>query len=218
MTGLFGSTLNASRVPIRRLGEQHRPEIESHLLTLSSADRYLRFGYAAKDEHVARYVSRLDFERDEVFGIFNRNLALLAMAHMAYVIEPGQPQRVEFGVSVVPDARGRGYGKLLFDRAVTHARNQGVSTLFIHALTENKVMLGIATQAGATVVHEGAESQAHLLLPSASFESQVQELLEEQVARTDYHLKAQAKQIRGLLDVVHEIRDGVRDARGKAGP
>ncbi len=218
MAGLFGSSSSSSRVPIRRLGEQQRPVIEAHLLTLDAADRYLRFGYSANDEHIARYVAQLDFERDEVFGVFNRQLVLLAVAHLAYVVEPGQPQRLEFGVSVVPHARGRGYGKQLFDRAVTHARNQGVSTLFIHALTENKVMLGIARQAGATVVHEGSESQAHLLLPSASFESQVQELLEEQMARADYHLKVQAKQIRGLLDVVHEIRDGVRDARGKVGP
>jgi GNAT superfamily N-acetyltransferase len=217
MVALFASS-SSSRVPIRRLGEQQRPAIQAHLLTLDASDRYLRFGYSANDEHIARYVAQLDFERDEVFGVFSRKLELLAVAHLAYMVEHGQPQRVEFGVSVAPDARGRGYGKQLFDRAVTHARNQGVSTLFIHALTENKVMLGIARQAGAAVVHEGAESQAHLLLPLASFESQVQELLEEQMARTDYHLKVQAKHIRGLLDVVHEIRDGVRDARGKVGP
>lgn len=200
------------------MGEQHRPAIEAHLLALDGGDRYLRFGYSANNEHIARYVAQLDFERDEVFGVFNRKLQLLAVAHLAYVLEPGKPQRVEFGVSVVPEARGRGYGKQLFERAVTHARNQGVSTLFIHALTENKVMLGIARQAGATVVQEGSESQAHLLLPSANFESQVQELFAEQMARTDYQIKLHAKQFQGLLDAVHEIRDGVRDARGKAGP
>lgn len=30
------------------------------------------FGYAANDEQVRRYVSGLDFERDEIFGIYNR--------------------------------------------------------------------------------------------------------------------------------------------------
>ena len=31
-----------------------------------------------------QYVQQIDFDRDEVFGIFNRRLRLLAMAHLAY--------------------------------------------------------------------------------------------------------------------------------------
>ena len=47
-------------------------------------DRYLRFGYAATDEQIERYVDGLDFERDEIFGIYNRRLELIAMAHLAF--------------------------------------------------------------------------------------------------------------------------------------
>ena len=36
--------------------------------------------------------------------------------------------------------RDSGYGARLFDRAVMHARNQGVTMIFIHALTENTTM------------------------------------------------------------------------------
>jgi hypothetical protein len=35
-------------------------------------DRYLRFGYPANDEQIRRYVDQLNFDRDELFGIFNR--------------------------------------------------------------------------------------------------------------------------------------------------
>ena len=36
----------------------------------------------------------------------------------------------------------------MFERAVIHARNEGVDLLFIHALSENTAMLKIARRAG----------------------------------------------------------------------
>lgn len=199
------------KVPIRTLTAEHRPAIVEHLLQLGPRDRYLRFGYAAGDGHIQRYVAALDFERDEVFGVFNRRLRLIAMAHLAYLHPqavagedpPGamQPPQgsAEFGVSVNHHARGRGYGMQLFRRAVVHARNHGVHQLFIHALTENMAMLAIARKGGATVVQDGSESQAHLRLPPADFESQVSEMLDEQMARTDYHFKAKTRRLWHLL-------------------
>ena len=73
-----------SWVPIRSLAPRHRDRITRHLLELPERDRYLRFGYMASDSQIAQYVQQLDFERDEVLGIFNRRLRLLAMAHLAY--------------------------------------------------------------------------------------------------------------------------------------
>ena len=169
-------------VPIRRLGPDHRDAILAHLLALEPADRYLRFGYAAHDDQVRRYVERLDFERDELFGIFNRRLDLIAMAHLAYSVDPALRSCAEFGVSVTQRSRGRGYGSRLFERAVVRARNEGVSQLFIHALSENTAMLRIAHKAGAVIERCGAEAEAHLRLPPADFDSRVSEMIDQQVA------------------------------------
>lgn len=190
---------SSSLVPIRALEASQRAAIERHLLALGEGDRYLRFGYAANDDQIRRYVEGIRFDRDEVFGIFNRRLELIAMAHLAYAIEPDRRNSAEFGVSVSRHARGRGYGNRLFERAVMHARNQGVSLMYIHALSENVAMLKIARKGGATVVRDGSESEAHLELPPADFGSQMAELMEEQVARTDYHLKAQTRHFRNFL-------------------
>lgn len=200
-------------VPIRSIGPGQVERIEAHLLALEPHDRYLRFGYAANDEQISRYVAQLNFDRDELFGIFNRKLELIAMAHLAFSLDPKYTSCAEFGVSVAKSARGRGYGSRLFERAVMHARNEGVSMLFIHALSENTAMLKIARRAGAVIERDGSESEAHLRLPPADFDSRVTELVNEQVAITDYHFKAQAKQFWGLLSVLQDIRRGVRDAR-----
>lgn len=198
-----------SWVPIRSLAERHRARIATHIHSLSESDRYLRFGYPATDEQVQRYVESIDFERDEVFGIFNRRLELIAMAHLAYLpvpIQPEAPTTAEFGVSVIHRARGRGYGARLFEHAVLHARNRGCERLFIHALSENAAMLKIARNAGATVERDGPEAEAWLKLPPDSISSQVGELVGHQVAEFDYQLKLHAQRLSTWLKSVSEVK------------
>jgi RimJ/RimL family protein N-acetyltransferase len=180
-------------IPIRSLGPSHRERIAGHLVALDRDDRYLRFGYAATDEQIRRYAEKLDFERDEIFGIYNRKLELIAMAHLALSQERGHGSSAEFGVSVLRKARGRGYGSRLFERAVMHARNQGVDMLFVHALSENAAMISIARKAGAVLERMGPETDAYLRLPAATLDSRMSEMVQEQLALTDYRLKVQAK-------------------------
>lgn len=201
------------RVPIRSIGPRHGERISTHLLALGPHDRYLRFGYAANDEQILRYVAGLNFERDEIFGIFNRKLQLIAMAHLALSTDPELKSCAEFGVSVLAHARGRGYGARLFERAEMHARNEGVDMMFIHALSENTAMLNIARKAGAKIQRDGSESEAYLQLAPADLDSRVTELLEEQIAQNDYRLKVQAKQFWDWLALVQEVRQGVRSSR-----
>lgn len=205
-------------VPIRSIGSSHGERIAAHLLSLNATDRYLRFGYAANDEQVLRYVDTLNFERDDIFGIYNRKLELIAMAHLAFSADAKHSSCAEFGVSVLSAARGRGYGTRLFERAVIHARNEGVGMMFIQALSENTAMLKIARKAGATIESDGSESEAYLKLPPADLDSRVTEMLQEQIAQTDYQLKVQAKQFRSFLATLQDVRRGVRDARDKSAP
>ena len=203
-------------VPIRSLGANHRERIVRHLLALEPHDRYLRFGFAANDAQIERYAESLNFERDEIFGIYNRRLDLIAMAHLAFDPDGKLRDCAEFGVSVLKAVRGRGYGGRLFDRAAMHARNEGVNRMFIHALSENTTMLKIARKAGATVERDGSESEAHLLLLPATLDSRLAELVEEQLAQTDYRIKVQVKHFRDALSGMMASRRAGSDARRSA--
>ncbi|OYU42908.1 MAG: GNAT family N-acetyltransferase [Burkholderiales bacterium PBB4] len=200
-------------VPIRSLGENHRTRIGAHLLALDERDRYLRFGYAAQDAQILRYVEGLDFERDEIFGIYNRQVTLIAVAHLAMPATPSHARCAEFGVSVSSKARGRGWGGRLFERAALSAANAGVELMFIHALNENAAMLRIARKAGAHVERDGPESEAYLKLPAGSFDTQLAEMLGEQVAQLDYQIKVQAKQFWEFLASMQAIRRATEDAQ-----
>ncbi len=209
--------LPSALVPIRTLSERHRERIAAHLLSLGPEDRYLRFGYAASDTQVQRYVDKIDFTRDEVFGIYNRRLDLIAMAHLAYARYEEEQGSAEFGVSVVPKARGRGFGGRLFERAMVHARNAGVQQIVIHALSENTAMLKIARNAGATVQRDGPDAQAYLALPPADFDSRMAQLVDHHIGEVDYRLKMEARRLRNTVGGIQEVREGVRQARPQSG-
>lgn len=205
-------------VPTRSLGARHRDRIVAHLLGLDEADRYLRFGYPASDAQIVRYVDTLDFDRDEVFGIFNRRLELIALAHLALGdAPPADGATAEFGVSVVRKARGRGFGARLFEHAVLHARNRGVQTLQIHALSENAAMLKIARNAGATIERSGPESDAWLRLPPDTVASHMEQLMGDQAAEMDYQFKLQARHMNRLLDIISEVKANLSKASHIAG-
>lgn len=199
-------------LPIRSLAPRHRPRILDHLLALSERDRYLRFGHPASDAQIGRYVDQLDFERDEVFGVFNRRLEVIAMAHLAYLGRGDQASSAEFGVSVGAAVRGRGFGARLFDHAVLHARNRDVDTMLIHALTENTAMLHIARSAGAVIERDGSDAQALLKLPPMDLSSRLEALLGSHAAEIDYGLKVNARRVDRVLEVVAELRSGMSSA------
>jgi hypothetical protein len=99
-----------------------------------------------------------------------------------------------------------------------HATNDGVSLMFIHALTENAAMLKIARNAGAKVERDGSESEAYLRVPLPTFDSRVTEMIEEQVAQADYRLKSQAKSFWSFLADLQAIRRDVIDANQRSSP
>jgi RimJ/RimL family protein N-acetyltransferase len=201
-------------VPIRTLSAHHRDAVLAHLLALPERDRYLRFGYQASDPQIGNYVQGLDFDRDDVFGVFNRRLEIVALAHVAYPDrDSAHAHPAEFGGSVLPQLRGRSIGTQLFAHAMLHIRNRGMDTIYIHALSENQAMLSIARRAGATVERSGTESDAYLRLPHGTFASHADALVGEGAAVLDYGFKQQALMVGTLLDAITEVKTGV----GKTG-
>jgi GNAT superfamily N-acetyltransferase len=185
--------------PIRQLHERHRTRVLNHLLGLGEADRRLRFGHTAGDEQIRQYVQRLDFERDELFGVFDSRLRLVAMAHLA--LDQGS---AEFGVSVSERQRGRGIGARLFEHAVTHARNQGSRELTIYLARENHAMLHIVQKAGARVRFEGSDAVAVLAVPPQTLGSQLSALIEDRAAEIDYRWKMQVLRLDRLLSPLRQ--------------
>jgi len=176
-------------VLIKQLSAISREALRRHFLALPPEDVRLRFGSSMSKEALKAYVDKINFDNDAVFGVFDENLQLTGVAHLA--LDP-EHDAAELGVSVLPGHRGQGIGTALFERAEAHARNHYIKILFMHCLTENQAIMHIASKLGMRVVAAGAgEADAHLELSPPDAANVAGELMQERVALWDIAMKAQ---------------------------
>ena len=185
----------ALATPIRELRTSERPLFLRHLLSLGTEDRYLRFGSSLSDSAIETYVAGIDFRTDTLFGVFDDRLRLAAAGHFAPVPrsaqDDGDGRSAEFGLSVGGDARGKGLGTALFLRAAGHARNLGISSLFMHCLSENRAMMRIARKAGMAIQQTHGEADAYLKLEPGTVATAIEEGVQRQIALFDFAVKRQ---------------------------
>lgn len=174
---------------VQKLVVFQRDEIIRHLQQLSPQDRRLRFGTPTTDATIEKYMRGINFARDKVFGVFEHDLTLTGVAHLA--LDVGT-DTAELGLSVVPEHRGKGYGYALLSRAKLHARNLTYKKLYMHCLAENQVMIHLARKAGMTVVTEYGEADAHMVLGDGPLTDYTREAIHDQIALVDYLFKRQA--------------------------
>ncbi|HEY1436872.1 MAG TPA: GNAT family N-acetyltransferase [Casimicrobiaceae bacterium] len=172
-------------ISVQRIDEGERAALAAHFVALPTEDRRLRFGSSISSEAIAAYVDSIDFDRDAVFGVYDDDLVLVGVAHVALGEE-----LAELGLSVLPGHRGRGTGSALFDRAMAHARNRFIPRLFMHCLTENTSIMRIARRSGMDIVTDAGDADAHLELTPASPASITKEFVTDRFALYDYALKA----------------------------
>ena len=143
-----------------RLTVDERPELIEHFRALDLEDRRLRFGMPVPDGFLVSYVEGLNFDRDVIFGVCSGPGEWLGIGHLVL-----DGPTAELGLSVLPDARGRGLGAAIFRYAVAHASRAGVDRLYMHFLSSNRAIVSIARAAGMTIRSEGTESDGHLVVP-----------------------------------------------------
>lgn len=204
-------------IRVKELSERDRRRLLMHFLALDESDRLLRFGTVLPDELITRYVQMLDFARDTVFGVYDDNLRLVGVGHLAFAPREALPplseatlkaRIAEFGVSVSATARGMGIGSKLFERGAIHCRNEDVDTLYMHCLSSNQTMIHIAAKAGMEIHRDYGEADAYLKLTPANPGSMLAEAVEEQFASFDYTMKANAKAAVKLLRKLPGMKKG----------
>jgi GNAT superfamily N-acetyltransferase len=194
---------NITQFPVRlRKEESHL--LVAHFLTLGPEDRRLRFGAALPDERLRQMVEAVSFDRDEIFAVADNDMRLLGVVHVALGTGPA-----ELGLSVLPEARGKGIGNALFTRAVMHLRNRGAKEVFVHCLSENTTMMHLAHKHGMRIEYAGAESDAFLRLPEASSESMLTEWLHDKQADTMHAWKRNSHFTRSLWSILARAREAL---------
>lgn len=192
----------SAQVFVRVLTSADRERLLTHFLSLDEEDRLLRFGQAAPDHVIESYVRGIDFANDTVFGVFDSQLQLVGVGHLAYLPADSKGRIAELGVSVLESARGQGVGSKLFERAAIRSRNTQVTTLYIHCLSRNATMMHIARKSGMKIEYAYGEADGWLSLEPADQQSIFAEMMQEQAAVFDYAMKRLTRQTQTLLKSV----------------
>ena len=189
---------------VQKLTPTHfKKRICDHLLRLSEADRYLRFGYQIKDEGIQSYVDRMS-EQDIVFAIFNGKLEIVAMAHFV-LLDDGS---AELGLSVNEDYRGKNFGFKLFSRAILTAKVLGINEIFVQCLAENKAMQHIAKKFEMKVISRWGEAEGRLEVDQATMSEIMQYALTQHLTIYDYTVKSKISQMLAMKNALLGVVNG----------
>lgn len=212
---LSSSSQGHFSIRIKELSERDRRHLLIHFLSLDDEARMMRFGIACNDDVVTRYVQKINFSQDAVFGVFNDALNLVGVGHLAYTPRGAMPaladvtecaRIAEFGVSVLAPYRSLGIGTRLLERAAMHCRNDDIDTLCINCLASNDAMVHIAARVGMTIHCNRGEVEALLKLPPANPVSILREALDEQVASIDLTVRTRTRALGRFLKILPGIK------------
>jgi GNAT superfamily N-acetyltransferase len=158
----FAPSSRQWRLPKQTPGPEIVPvsllEFRAHLLRLTAADRYLRFGLPMSDESICSYARQA-----EACG--GRMLGFVEQGHARGIVELQQTvdrvRCVELAVSVEASWRGRGYGAHLVQCALDDARTMSGDDIVAMINRTNRDMRAIAIKLGATLVddHDGLKAE-----------------------------------------------------------
>lgn len=178
----------------RKLTASDAGRIVFHLSSLQGEDRRLRFGGTVSDSFIQDYVENSFLDEDSKwFGVDHIDGHIIAACHAA--VQNGQ---AELGCSVHPDFRGQGLAQLMFDRAVTWLRSKSITEVYMHCLTENKVMRHIARKNNMTLESEYGETDALVEVQPPTALTPFEDIMMDRVAMYDMIYRTQVNLMKRL--------------------
>jgi hypothetical protein len=124
----------------------HFRKLASHFVSLTSGDRFLRFGWVATDVDLVAYVEGLFASAARVFAVVEPDGDISGVLHLEFT---GGGANV--GLSVSSWGRNQGIGTLLLQRAGLLVCAQGLKALFVRNLNFNSALQQLARRLGMNV-------------------------------------------------------------------
>lgn len=146
-------------------------DILSHYLLLSPEDRFCRFCTDASDDYIVRYVKNAKGFFYGIKEIENGGPQILPngmvpavhyypiikICAVVHIVHDPKSGYVEVAVSVLPENKGKGYGKALMYFAQGIAEMYHAKSLVISGLSVNSPMIKLAQKCGYDVKRYGSE-------------------------------------------------------------
>jgi RimJ/RimL family protein N-acetyltransferase len=183
---------------IMKLTEAQKNDYLKHLLELPEQDKKMRFNGAMNDASITSYVNGINWERDMILGKYDKDLNLVAAAHIGFYITKDQTT-AEIGLSVDSNHRGNGTGYQIFSQAIMYARNHNANKIWVSCSRSNRKMINLAAKQGLELVSESTDMEGYLSVDKGNLVTWLLEIREDNLAFVDYLGKKQAKVFRDIF-------------------
>jgi N-acetylglutamate synthase-like GNAT family acetyltransferase len=189
----------------RKLAHLDKQKLIDHFMNdIVDNDRRLRFGFEAPDSSVKEYIDKsiaFDYGYTSMWFVVDEGDRIVATCHVSLNRETNT---AEMGCTVSPDYRDQKIGQELFNRGVTWARMAGAEHVFMHCLSENKVIQHIAKKGGMTVVTiDPSEKESTIQVKQNRFEAGFKDYVMDTIAVYDMAIRQQyffvKKYLKGLV-------------------
>jgi RimJ/RimL family protein N-acetyltransferase len=177
----------------RKLTPLDRIKLGDHFMKdIVGEDRRLRFGYDAPDTAVQEYLKQsidYDYGYDSIWFVVDDGEKIVATCHVSINRETST---AEMGCTVSSEYRNKKIGQELFNRGVTWARMAGAEHVFMHCLSENKVIQHIAKKGGMTVITiDPTEKESTIHVKQNRFEAGFKDYIMDTIAVYDTAIRKQ---------------------------
>ena len=189
----------------RKLAHLDKQKLIDHFMNdIVGEDRRLRFGFEAPDSSVKEYIDnsiKYDYGYCSMWFVVDEGDKIVATCHVSLNKETNT---AEMGCTVSPEFRNQKVGQELFNRGVTWARMAGAEHVFMHCLSENKVIQHIAKKGGMTVVTiDPSEKESTIEVKQSRVEAGFRDYVMDTIAVYDmavrHHYFFVKKYLKGLV-------------------
>ena len=189
----------------RKLAHLDKQKLIDHFMNdIVGEDRRLRFGFQIPETSVKEYIEKsisIDYGYSSMWFVVDDGDRIVASCHVSLNRDTNT---AEMGCTVSPDYRNQKVGQELFNRGITWARMAGAEHVFMHCLSENKVIQHIAKKGGMTVVTiDPSEKESTIQVKQNRFEAGFKDYVMDTIAVYDMAIRQQyffvKKYLKGLV-------------------
>lgn len=139
--------LKNTKLSLRPIRPEDADLVKKHVSLMSDESRQLRFISQSKElaPSLLAQFTQVDYAREFALILHDAQLRPLAMANYTSD-ECGNS--CEFGISLLDEMQGRGVGRLMMERLIKHAKQQGFHTMRAEILADNHAMQKLALRLG----------------------------------------------------------------------
>ncbi len=166
---------------IRKLRPTEKDKFRDHLLRLDKETRRMRFAHTVSDDFIVVYAERLAEMGSVAYAYFSDD-QIRATAELKKLGDTWGHE-AEAAFSVEKRFQDHGIGTELMGRAITAARNRGVTQIYMSCLADTQRMQAIARRHEADLRFEYGEVVGEILPQGSNYFSILTEAMDD---RTSY--------------------------------